>query len=90
MVAGGFGIGSSTPHIQHEIAAVVPYARDPSALPRFGGESDLESGEVKKPDSESDTLPIGFAPLVSTDTPFFHLDLTAAVNAAESGIGCTA
>ena len=86
-MAGGFGIGSSTPHIQHEIAAVVPYARDSSASPRSGVESDLESGDVKKPDSEIDSPPIGYAPLVSTDTPFFHLDLTAAVNAAESGVG---
>ena len=85
-MAGGFGIGSSTPHIQHEIAAVVPYARE-SVSPRFGVESDLESGDVKKSDSEIDSPPIGYAPLVSTDTPFFHLDLTAAVNAAESGVG---
>jgi len=87
LVAGGFGIGSSTPHTQHEIAAVVPYARDPSALPRFGVEGDLESGDVKKSDSEADSPPVGYASLVSTDTPFFHLDLTAAVNAAESGVG---
>jgi len=89
LVAGGFGIGSSTSHIQHEIAAVVPYARDPSALPRFGVEieSDLESGGIKKSDSETDLPPVGYAPLVSTDTSFFHLDLTAAVNAAESSVG---
>ena len=55
---------------------------DSSALPRFGVESDLESGDVKK----LDLPPIGYAPLVSNDTPFFHLDLTAAVNAAESGV----
>ena len=85
-MAGGFGIGSSTPHIQHEIAAVVPYARE-SVSPRFGVESDLESGDVKKSGSETDSPPTGYAPLVSTDTPFFHLDLTAAVNAAESGVG---
>jgi sodium-independent sulfate anion transporter 11 len=85
-VAGGFGIGNSTPHIRHEIAAVVPYTRVPSVLPRFGVESDLESGDVKKSYSVID-LPGGYAPLVSTDTPFFHLDLTAAVNAAESGVG---
>ena len=54
---------------------------DPSA------ESDLESGNVKKSNSEIDIRPIGYAPLVSNDTPFFHLDLTAAVNAAESGVG---
>ena len=82
-MAGGFGIGTLTPHIQHEIAAVAPFT---SALPQFGVESDLESGYVKKSDSEIDIPPIGYAPLVSTDTPFFHLDLTAAVNAAESGV----
>jgi hypothetical protein len=60
---------------------------DSSALPRLGVESDLESGEVKKSDSGTDSPPIGYASLVSTDTPFFHLDLTAAVNAAESGVG---
>jgi sodium-independent sulfate anion transporter 11 len=82
-VAGGFGIGSSTPSIEHEIAAIVPYARDPSALHQFVSKSDLESGDDKKGSSPA----IGYAPVVSTDTPFFHLDLAAAVNAAESGVG---
>lgn len=63
---------------------------DSSTLPRFGVESDLESGEVKKSNSETDSPSTGYAPLVSNDTPFFHLDLTAAVNAAESGVGSTA
>ena len=71
------------PSIKHEIADVVPYARDPSALPRFVVEIDLESGDDKKANSPT----IEYAPIVSTDTPFFHLDLTAAVNAAESGVG---
>ena len=38
-------------------------------------------------DSEIDLPPVGNVPLVSSDTPFFHIDLTAAVNAAESGVG---
>jgi len=83
LVAGGFGVGSSTHRIEHEIAAVVPYTRDPSALHRFGVESDLESGDDKKTDSPA----VGFAPVVPNDTPFFHVDLTAAVNAAESALG---
>ena len=37
-------------------------------------------------DSEIDLPPIGHAPPAS-DTPFFHLDLSAAVNAAERGVG---
>ena len=84
-MAGGFGIVSSTPHIRHEITPVVSSARDSFALPRF--ESDLESGDVKTSDSEINLSCIGYPPLVPTDTPFFHLDLTAAVNAAESGVG---
>ena len=58
-----------------------------SAIPPFVVESDLESGDVKKSYSEIDSSPTGYASLVSTDTPFFHLDLTAAVKAAESGVG---
>ena len=85
-MAGGFGIGSSTPHAQHAIATVVPYARNASASPRFAVDIDLESGDMTKLDLESDSPSIEYAPLVSTDTPFFHLDLIAAVNAAESGV----
>ena len=90
LVAGGFGIGSSTSRVRHEIAAVVPFERDTSELPLFGAETDLESGDVKKSDSGTAPPPTGYAPIVSTDTPFFHLDLTAAVNSAESGVGRSA
>jgi len=54
-------------------------------------ESDIESGDIKVSRPETDSPPVSeYGPLVSTDTPFFHVDLAAAVNAAESGVEHTA
>lgn len=82
LVAGGFGISTSPYSIQHEIAA----RNNPSELPGFVVDNDdIESVKNK----DSDSPPAGYASIVSTDTPFFHLDLAAAVNAAESAVGRT-
>jgi len=87
LVAGGFGIGVLSSTVQREIAAVAPYREDAS---EYTFEGDVESGDVKKSRLGVDSPSVGYAPLVQIDTPFFHVDLAAAVNAAESGIGRSA
>lgn len=89
LVAGGFGIGLSSSKAPQDFAALVPYrdgassqSNDVDNLP----EDDIESG-LKKGDSHpSSGVPDGFAPILPVDTPFFHIDLLAAVWAAESGV----
>ncbi|KAL0947155.1 hypothetical protein HGRIS_013282 [Hohenbuehelia grisea] len=95
LIAGGFGTGTSAARVPHEIAAVVPYrdglidnesVHDP--LPQ----DDLETGgdfkkRVPSSGSYTESTETGYAPLISSDTPFFHLDLARAVRAAESGLG---
>jgi sodium-independent sulfate anion transporter 11 len=90
LIAGGFGTGISSAKTR-DIAAIVPYRDGAAELPRFDKE-DIESGDrdLKKRRSGSESpSPIqeGYAPLISTDTPFFHVDLAGAVKAAESGVG---
>lgn len=88
-MAGGFGTGdvSSTPR---DIASVVPYREgrrsldNGDSLPEPSPE-DIEAGGKKTPSSSSDK-DVEYAAPVSSDTPFFHLDLHAAVKAAESGL----
>lgn len=46
-------------------------------------DSDVEAGNDLKAHDSPD--PSDYAPVISNDTPFFHLDLAAAVSAAESG-----
>ncbi|KAF8803541.1 sulfate permease [Phlegmacium glaucopus] len=86
LIAGGFGIGNSSAKIQQEIAAVVPYREDSTEVLGYVTENDVESRGIKKYQPGTELSPVGYAPLVSTDTPFFHVDLAAAVHAAESGI----
>ncbi|KAF8162980.1 sulfate transporter family-domain-containing protein [Crassisporium funariophilum] len=87
LVAGGFGLGISSSKIPQEIAAVIPNREDPTELRHFELNDDLESVDIKKRRSGQDSDIAGYAPLLSTDTPFFHVDLAGAVNAAESGVG---
>ena len=93
LVAGGFGIGTPSGQTQ-ELAAVHPYREDPSEFSELTkGDSekiDVETGIKKRHSStDSTTSKEGFVPLVSPDTPFFHVDLAGAVRAAESGLGRT-
>ncbi|PPQ73070.1 hypothetical protein CVT24_001615 [Panaeolus cyanescens] len=86
LVAGGFGIGHSSSRIPQEIAAVVPY-HDCESPSEFDQRRDIESTEdIKKSPSPSPSTH-GFANVISSDTPFFHIDLAGAVAAAESGVG---
>ncbi|KAJ7219064.1 sulfate permease [Mycena pura] len=89
LTAGGFGTGIASSRAPSEIAQVVPY-RDglgnSDQLRRFTREtsSDVEAGDAKQGDPPNPELE-GYAPVIETDTPFFHVDLAAAVRAAESG-----
>ncbi|KAJ7684959.1 sulfate transporter family-domain-containing protein [Mycena polygramma] len=93
LIAGGFGTGVSSSRAPREIAQVVPY-RDglqdsTGELPRFERQSDVEAADIKLcrvQDSPDPASSWGdYAPVVDIDTPFFHMDLAAAVRAAESG-----
>lgn len=89
LVAGGFGHGTSHSKIPREIAAVVPYrdGRSPDDI-SIRATSDLESGDAKANiREEGQSIDNIWEPLMSSHTPFFHLDLTSAVRAAESGLG---
>lgn len=85
LVAGGFGTGTSSSSVPREIAQVVPYRGlhdDPAELHKLPSGSDAEASDKGRASLES---PDGYGPVIPTDTPFFHLDLAAAVRAAESG-----
>ncbi|KAF9483785.1 sulfate permease [Pholiota conissans] len=87
LVAGGFGTGVPSSKTQ-EVAAVHPYREDPAEFSQIEVQSDLEGGELKKRVSvvESVDSKDEYVPLISSDTPFFHVDLASAVRAAEYGL----
>ncbi|KIK59669.1 hypothetical protein GYMLUDRAFT_261679 [Collybiopsis luxurians FD-317 M1] len=98
LVAGGFGLGSSSSSVPYEIAAVVPYRdglgdrplSDLRQSPREEAE-DIEKGLSSSKGKESinsveKSVESGLEPLLSLETPFFHLDLESAVRAAESSL----
>ncbi|KAJ7721077.1 sulfate permease [Mycena maculata] len=91
LIAGGFGTGASSSRAPREIAQVVPYRELPDNGPaelRNLPEPDTESGDMKIHEDPSSPNPAqgGYEPVIPTDTPFFHLDLAAAVRAAESSL----
>lgn len=83
LVAGGFGIGVSSSRATPDFAAVVPHDGRSFKETEIDRDDDLESGDIKK---DSDISASEFEPVVPVDTPFFHIDLAAAVHAAESGV----
>lgn len=92
-MAGGFGTGVTSSNTR-ELAAVHPYREDPSEFSQLGktddDKHDVESGSgLKKRQSATNSTDseTGYVPIVSPDTPFFHVDLAGAVRAAESGLG---
>lgn len=79
LVAGGFGIGIPNPGVTPDLASIVSYHE--SRLSSQSIKDDLEAmGDGKKRPSRT----VELEPVVSLDTPFFHLDLGTAVRAAES------
>lgn len=90
LVAGGFGVGHSNSKVPREVAAVVPYRGgrsfdEPESTPSV---DDVESGDIKKAsEASSGYIDTELEPIVPKNTPFFHIDLSSAVKAAESGVG---
>ena len=81
-MAGGFGLGIPNPGATPEVAPIVSYHE--SRLSSQSSKDDLEATkEVEKRQSGT----VELEPVVPLDTPFFHLDLAAAVRAAESAVG---
>ncbi|KAF7304701.1 Sulfate permease [Mycena kentingensis (nom. inval.)] len=77
LIAGGFGTGIPSSGLPREIAQVVPFrdARESRDFPALSeSSSDLESGDAK-------ARPVldGYASVLEDETPFFHLDLPAAM-----------
>ncbi|KAJ6455810.1 sulfate transporter family-domain-containing protein [Mycena sanguinolenta] len=90
LIAGGFGTGVPSSRVPFEIARVVPYRelQDNTVLDQLGRDSDVEAGDkISKAPELPDPSLEGYAPVIETDTPFFHMDIAAAVRAAESGNG---
>ena len=79
LIAGGFGTGQPSSRAPTEIAPVVPYRGGRRQLADRQKQPDIEAIEEVSKEEE--------APIVAEDTPFFHFDLTSAVQAAESGLG---
>ncbi|CAK5266002.1 unnamed protein product [Mycena citricolor] len=80
LIAGGFGMGQPSANAHREIARVVPG-------PERDNGHDLATGDLEsQPNDKSGFSPEGFAPVIESETPFFHIDLAAAVCAAESGL----
>jgi solute carrier family 26 (sodium-independent sulfate anion transporter), member 11 len=86
LIAGGFGVGQPASRAPQEIAAVVPYRdglREREIRVEAPENDDIEksiSSKHVEGDSSDGVLPLPF------ETPFFHIDLQAAVRAAESGL----
>ncbi|KAH6918941.1 high affinity sulfate permease [Coprinopsis sp. MPI-PUGE-AT-0042] len=94
LVAGGFGIGRSNSSLPQGLGSVEKYDRaslsEDVVVAHEKPQPDEECGVVESPieaKSPSSTLRRpDLEPLVPLNTPFFHVDLTSAVRAAESGV----
>ncbi|KAJ6493233.1 sulfate transporter family-domain-containing protein [Mycena sanguinolenta] len=85
LIAGGFGTGVPSSRVPLEIAKVVPYRELQDNTVQLRRDPDVEAGDKisKVPESPAPSLE-GCAPVIETDTPFFHVDIAAAVHTAES------
>jgi sodium-independent sulfate anion transporter 11 len=86
LIAGGFGTGEAT-HV-HEIAPIVPHQYDDDK--QVSPQEDVEASPVKykastPTGSTYDEASPHHEPVSSLDTPFFHIDVAAAVRAAVRG-----
>jgi sodium-independent sulfate anion transporter 11 len=69
-------MGSPSSTVSRDVAVVVPY-RDGSTETTRAKMVDAEGGAKERS--------LELEPIDPTDTPFFHIDLQSAVEAAESG-----
>lgn len=89
MIAGGFGIGTSATLAPTDLAPVVPYrdGRSVGDLDTSTPTADVEGGgNFLKKSSSNHIGYVEYSQAVDVETPFFHLDLQAAVKAAEGGL----
>lgn len=90
LVAGGFGVGVPSFRVPRDLAAVVPYREGRSSVTEEQDNSKFYNDDVeayaKVAKSQSGSNGDGFEPLLSTYTPFFHVDLLSAVEAAETSV----
>lgn len=83
-MAAGFGTGTVEPEFHHEIASSVPYQTgDREELRARKTQTDEEAPPVKSSSSSNSNSVGDPSRIVTSDTPFFHVDLQAAVQAAE-------
>ncbi|KAG2077793.1 sulfate permease [Suillus decipiens] len=84
LVAAGFGVGTPSVELSNEIAPVVTYPG--GRREKWWG--DVPSSGIEDTEAHNESLPptSGTVPMVPTETPFFHFDLTSAVRAAEAGV----
>ncbi|KAH0830499.1 sulfate permease [Lanmaoa asiatica] len=89
LIAGGFGIGTPT-ELPSEIAPVVTYRdgyRGTDAESKTP-QADVEAHETFQPPlSHEGRGPLNDMPLLTEATPFFHIDLVAALRAVEATSG---
>ncbi|TRM61717.1 sulfate transporter family-domain-containing protein [Schizophyllum amplum] len=96
LIAGGFGFSRDGAQVPHEIAPVVPYRDSEARTDSMSSDTkdDLESGnkdsktvadvtEVPISSSGASSVSSNYETIMRSDTPFFHVDLTAAIRAAE-------
>jgi sodium-independent sulfate anion transporter 11 len=89
LVAAGFGRGALSSGLPIEIGhSTLPY-HDVTTLAtdRRAGPSDEEAIDLKRKEDSPHSGADADGGLLSPDTPFFHIDLFAAVRAAESAVG---
>ena len=97
-MAGGFGFGIPSEQLPTEVAPVVPYrgleTRELQKSPITSAD-DPEAAYKRRTFKSSGSSSIAGradepGALVSSDTPFFHFDLVAAVKATEAGAASSA
>lgn len=102
LVAGGFGVGKVDTHMHEEIAPVTRYHDQYIADPEHTDPKDVAEMRITDPEAithvaevsarssteitVSTPIPSESALMMLPETPFFHLDLAAAVRAAEKGV----
>ncbi|KAF8582670.1 sulfate permease [Ramaria rubella] len=85
LIAGGFGIANSERTYTREVAPVFTHHLSGTGSRDTGDkqENDIEAGSSGKDADDVESTSSRVAPILSTDTPFFHFDLLSAVRSAE-------
>ncbi|GJJ12400.1 hypothetical protein Clacol_006642 [Clathrus columnatus] len=89
LVAGGFGMPISDRVIPTEVAPIFTHhlSAGRSVFEKFSNNSDTEANVPRKDFDDGRSNESRLEPILSTDTPFFHVDLESAVRSAEQILG---